>query len=110
MAGGFRRFTEQEDRLIIRTVSKRSENLAYCFTTLAAQLDRKEKAVRDRYYNYLRPKFKENAKGAPFILGDRKKLNPMVKNVARGKEIGGIKPKAGKMKRILTAILTILAE
>lgn len=110
MAREYRRFTEQEDRLIIRTVSKRSENLAYCFTTLAAQLGRKEKSIKDRYYMHLRPKFKENVKKAPFILGDRKKLNPMVKNVTRGKEVGGVKPRAGKMKRILIAILTILSE
>ena len=105
-----RKFTEQEDRLIIRTVSKGSENISKCFTSLATQLERSESSVKNRYYQWLRPKLKGNIKKAPFILGDRKKLNPMVKNVNRGKEVGGIVPKAGKMKRILIAILSILTE
>ena len=110
MARSYRKFTPQEDKFILRTVSKGSENLSKCFATLAVQLGRKDKSIKDRYYNYLCPKLKGDVKRAPFILGDRKKLNPMVKNVRRDKEVGGIVPKAGKMKRILIAILTILTE
>ena len=52
----------------------------------------------------------ENPKKAAFALGDRKKINPAVKIVPRGKEVGGITINADKLKRVLESIFSILAE
>ena len=52
----------------------------------------------------------EDPKKAAFVLGDKKKLNPAVKIVPRGKEVGGITINADKLKRVLESIFSILAE
>ena len=110
MAASKKKFTKREDNKIIKEISQNSENISYCFARLSTDLHRTEKSIRNRYYHYLRPKMIENPKKAAFILGDRKKLNPAVKVVPRGKEVGGITINADKLKRVLESIFSILAE
>lgn len=110
MATSVKRFTKREDNKIIKEISQNSENISYCFARLSTELHRTEKSIQNRYYKQLRPKMVEDPKKAAFILGDRKKLNPAVKVVPRGKEVGGININADKLKRILEAVLSVLSE
>jgi len=110
MATPQKRFTKREDNKIIKEVSQNSENISYCFARLSTELHRTEPSIRNRYYGYLRPKMVENPKKAAFVLGDRSKINPAVKVVPRGKEVGGITISADKLKRVLESIFSILAE
>ena len=110
MATFGKKFTKREDNKIIKEVSQNSENISYCFARLSTELHRTEDSIRNRYYSYLRPKMMEDPKRAAFILGDRKKLNPGVKIVPRGEEVGGITINADKLKRVLECVFSILAE
>ena len=110
MATPRKKYTKREDNKIIKEVSQNSENIYYCFTRLSTELHRTEDSIRNRYYGHLRPKMIENPKKAAFILGDRKKINPAVKIVPRGKEVGGITINADKLKRVLECVFSILAE
>lgn len=110
MATPRKKYTKREDNKIIKEVSQNSENIIYCFARLSTELNRTEDSIRHRYYAYLRPKMIENPKKAAFVLGDRKKINPAVKIVPRGKEVGGITINADKLKRVLESIFSILAE
>lgn len=105
-----KKFTKREDNKIIKEISQNSENISYCFTRLSTDLHRTEHSIRNRYYAHLRPKMMKDPKKAAFILGDKKKLNPGVKVVPRGKEVGGITINADKLKRVLESIFSILAE
>lgn len=103
-----KRFTKREDNKIIRYISEHSENISYCFTALAQEMNRTEGSIRVRYYSHLRPRLKNDPKKAAFILGDRAKLNPMTKNVKRGAPVEGIYLDRTKIKSILEAILSVL--
>ena len=109
MATSQKKFTKREDNKIIKEVSQNSENILYCFARLSTELHRTEDSIRNRYYKHLRPKMIENPKKAAFVLGDRKKINPAVKVVPRGKEVGGIIINADKIqiKRVIESSIKL---
>lgn len=104
-----KRWTKKEERDLLKLVEKNSQNLSYCFTLFAeSHPERTESAANFHYYTYLRNKYKEDPKKSKFILGDKEKLMPMTKNVARAKEVNGIYLDTQKIKSILMAIVNAL--
>ena len=83
MASGYRRFTEQEDRLIIRTIQKHPENISWCFCQLAKQLGRTEASINARYYQHIKPSLQTEIRDDNFKVAGSNKVNPSIKNQRR---------------------------
>lgn len=86
MARQYRKFTEQEDRLIIRTIQKHPENLSWCFCQLAKQLGRTEASVNARYYQHIKPSLQIEIRDNNFKVVGSNKVNPSIKNQKRDKK------------------------
>lgn len=50
---GAKRFTKEEDSLIIKTVKRNPENISKAFVLLSGKLQRSKHSIRQRYYRYL---------------------------------------------------------
>lgn len=77
------RWTKEEDQILIRTISRKSENLSYAFFLASKKLNRTPEAVELRYYNALRPYFLEHPDEAPFHNINKKADNGVIKNATR---------------------------
>lgn len=71
-----RRFTNDEDLVIIGEIEKSPHNLSQAFRAAAIKLDRDWRSIRARWYNTLR-----NKKGAVFFLTSGKECTVNGKNV-----------------------------
>lgn len=49
-----RRWTQEEDTVLVQTISSCSYNLSKCFLSVAMQLNRSTKAVEFRWYRHVR--------------------------------------------------------
>lgn len=85
MARAYHRYTELEDRLIIRITQKHPENLSWCFCQLAKQLGTTEKRVNNRYYGYIKPLLQTEIRDNNFKVVGSNKVNPSIKNQKRDK-------------------------
>ena len=110
MATSKKKYTKREDNKIIKEVSQHSENLSLCFFNLSQELHRSESSIKQRWNKYIKPELRKHPKKYAFILGDKAKLNPMTRNVPRGKEVRGISLDKEKCLRLVEVIFSILSE
>lgn len=85
MAREYHKYSEQEDKLIIRTIQKHPENLSWCFCQLAKQLERTEASVSCHYYHYIKPTLQTEIRDDNFKVAGSNKVNPSIKNQKRDK-------------------------
>ena len=50
---GAKRFTREEDGLIVKTVKRNPENISKAFVLLSRKLQRSKYSIKQRYYKYL---------------------------------------------------------
>lgn len=62
-----RRWTQEEDTVLIQAISSGSHNLSKCFLSVAAQVHRTPKAVEFRWYKHVR--FTSAGKKAMLTIG-----------------------------------------
>ena len=97
-----KRWTKEEDKLLVQTISDGSYNLKKCFITVAEQTGRTADAVHTRWYDHVR--FTPEGRQAMVTIG--KGSTYTGKNLT---ERGKVKPViTTKSSRIWTKILTIL--
>lgn len=94
------RWTKEEDQILIRTISRKSENLSYAFFLASKKLNRTPEAVELRYYSALRPYFLAHPDEAPFHNIDKKKDNGVIKNASRYTNVKEHQKKLNKSFRV----------
>lgn len=70
-----KRFTKEEDRLILSTVEKNPHNLSECFKELAIKLNRNPKSISNRWYHYISKKDSNDKTNTVFITVGKKSVN-----------------------------------
>lgn len=98
-----RRFTEEEDRLIISKVNENPSNIAQCLRELSIELDRTFSALQHRWYTVLAKKDTSSKTNTCFITYGNRNVNPNRKISREGTQ----QPKTikkSKWRRILDII------
>lgn len=49
-----RKWTDEEDKIVVQAVQAKPQNLKKCFLTVASEIDRTPEAVHTRWYNAIR--------------------------------------------------------
>ena len=70
-----RRFTKEEDSLILSTVAKNPHNLSECFREVAIKINRSPKSIENRWYHYLSRKDSNDKTNTVFITVGKKSVN-----------------------------------
>nr|DAX67888.1 MAG TPA: MYB PROTO-ONCOGENE PROTEIN, TRANSCRIPTION REGULATION, MYB, C-MYB.58A [Crassvirales sp.] len=70
-----RRFTKEEDRLILSTVAKNPHNLSECFREVATKINRSPKCIANRWYHYLSKKDSNDKTNTIFVTVGKKSVN-----------------------------------
>lgn len=68
-----RRFTKEEDSLILSTVAENPHNLSKCFREIAIKINRGPKSIANRWYHYLSKKDSNDKTNTVFITVGKKK-------------------------------------
>lgn len=98
-----RRFTEEEDRVILSKIGKNPGNIAQCLRELSVELDRSFAALQTRYYKVLVKKNRNNKANATFTLfgKDNAKVN---RKITRPYTQQPVNVRRSKWRRILDII------
>ena len=70
-----RRFTKEEDSLILSTVAKNPHNLSECFREVAIKINRGPKSIASRWYHYLSKKDSNDKTNTIFVTVGKKSVN-----------------------------------
>lgn len=70
-----KRFTKEEDSLILSTVAKNPHNLSECFREVAIKTNRNSKCISNRWYHYLSKKDSNDKTNTVFITVGKKSVN-----------------------------------
>lgn len=70
-----RRFTKEEDSLILSTVAENPHNLSKCFREIAIKINRGPKSIANRWYHYLSRKDSNDKTNTVFITVGKKSVN-----------------------------------
>lgn len=70
-----RRFTKEEDSLILSTVAENPHNLSKCFREIAIKINRNPKSIGNRWYHYLSKKDSNDKTNTVFITVGKKSVN-----------------------------------
>lgn len=70
-----RRFTKEEDNLILSTVAENPHNLSKCFREIAIKINRDPKSIENRWYHYLSKKDSNDKTNTVFITVGKKSVN-----------------------------------
>lgn len=70
-----RKFTKEEDSLILSTVVKNPHNLSECFRQVAIKTNRSSKCIANRWYHYLSKKDSNDKTNIVFITVGKKSVN-----------------------------------
>lgn len=95
-----RRFTEEEDRVILSKIGENPSNVAQCLRELSAELDRSFSTLQTRWYRVLAKKDMNNKTNTMFMTYGRKSMNPNRK-IARENTQQPIEVRRSKWRRIL---------
>lgn len=98
-----RRFTEEEDRLILSSIGEGPSNLARVFRAIATEIGRDPKSIANRWYRYLSKKDTNHKTNAAFMTYSSNKVNTNRK-VARENTQQPIEVRRSKWRRILDII------
>lgn len=100
----YKRYTKEEDKLILREVKNSPTNLQIAFRKLGTELDRKPRSIAERYYRHLQKK-KNNIF---FLISPKKKSKNYKVTRFLGPSPTNYKPETFKSK--WKRIFAILAE
>lgn len=70
-----RRFTKEEDRLILSTVAGNPHNLSKCFREIAIKINRDSKSIENRWYRYLSKKDSNDKTNTIFVTVGKRSVN-----------------------------------
>ncbi len=98
-----RRFTEEEDRLILSKIEENPNNIAQCLRELSIELDRSFSTLQTRWYRNLAKKDMNDKTNTRFMTYGRKSVNPNRK-IAREGTQQPIRVRKSKWRRILDII------
>lgn len=70
-----RRFTKEEDSLILSTVAENPHNLSKCFREIAIKINRDPKSIENRWYHYLSKKDSNDKTNTIFVTVGKKSVN-----------------------------------
>lgn len=70
-----RRFTKEEDSLILSTAAKNPHNLSECFREVAIKINRGPKSIANRWYHCLSKKDSNDKTNTVFITVGKKSVN-----------------------------------
>ena len=74
-----RRFTEEEDRVILSKISENPSNIAQCLRELSVELDRSFSTLQTRWYKTLAKKDMSTKTNTMFMTYGKKNINPNTK-------------------------------
>ena len=98
-----RRFTEEEDRVILSKIGENPNNIAQCLRELSIELDRSFYTLQTRWYKVLAKKNMNNKTNTMFITYGKKSMNPNRK-IAREDTQQPAEVRRSKWRRILDII------
>lgn len=98
-----RRFTEEEDRLILSRITTNPHNLQKIFRQIADETGKEAKAVSNRWY-YLSRKIAYSKSNTMFMTYGHSKLVNLNKKVVRNNTLQPVEIKKSKWRRILDII------
>lgn len=98
-----RRFTEEEDRLILSKIGENPNNIAQCLRELSIELDRSFYTLQTRWYKTLAKKNMNNKTNTRFMIYGRRSVNPNRK-IAREGTQQPTEIRRSKWRRILDII------
>lgn len=95
-----RRFTEEEDRVILSKISKNPSNIAQCLRELSVELNRSFATLQTRYYKVLVKKNRNNRANATFTLFGEGNMN-VNRKITRPDTQQPVNVRRSKWRRIL---------
>lgn len=95
-----RRFTEEEDRVILSKISENPSNIAQCLRELSVELDRSFSTLQTRWYKTLAKKDMSTKTNTMFMTYGKKNINPNRK-IAREDTQQPTEVRRSKWRRIL---------
>lgn len=75
-----RRWTKEEDKILVQAIKANPHNLTQCFREVGERLNRTNKSVKLHWYTTLANPEHKKYTGTAFLTIDKKSYNPIRKN------------------------------
>lgn len=98
-----RRFTEEEDRVILSRIGENPSNIAQCLRELSIELDRSYSSLQIRWYKHLAKKDMNDKTNTRFMTYGRKSVN-LNRKIVRENTQQPTEIRRSKWRRILDII------